>query len=540
MASYWETISSQRVRRRRALQVAAVSGTGLAAAALVGCGGDSGSSGSASSSGSETGELAEKQVVRQVATQDLIPLDPATLFRIQTEEIAYQIYDALVTYDATGKIVKDLAVSWEQPDPTTFIFKLANGVKFHKGYGDMTSADVLYSFNRILDPAVASTYKNQFQKVDSFSAPDAQTVTIKLKGPDVNFLHQVANYHQGQIVSKKAIEEKGKDYGFSPVGSGPYQWESYTPTQEVVLVKNPDYFQGPATIERIHFRFIPDAETAAIAFQNNELEMLGAVTNTATFDRLKADPRVALNISDAGGNVSVGLFNGRLPRLMDARVRKAYIHAIDRDAVMKVTSPISGRAWDNIIPGWMDIYNKDVAKYSYDVATSKQLLSAAGLKENELQLKYMVTEVGEDHQLYQSYLAKAGIKLDFEIVDSPTYNSRRGKGEFEISQRSLPAVNPDDLLFGYLHPDFYPPTGYNAAYYNNATVNGLLEKARAEVDFERRKSMYFEVQKLAMADAPYMPRSNNTSMEIAFKWISGVAANPLTNMLYYGMKVLKS
>jgi peptide/nickel transport system substrate-binding protein len=260
----------------------------------------------------------------------------------------------------------------------------------------------------------------------------------------------------------------------------------------------------------------------------------------ATFQRLKADSRVALNESDRGGNVGVVIFSGKNQYLKDARVRKAFTHAIDRPTVAKAVSPITGKSWDNLVPGWMDIYNPNVPKYEYSVAKAKELLSAAGYKDGDITIKGLTQKVEDQEQLYQDYLSKVGIKLEFDIVDTPTYNSRRNRGEFDVTTRSLPAVNPDDILFGYLHPANFSPNGFNGALYNNPRVTGLLESARQEVDFERRKGMYGEVQKLAMEDLPYMIRSHGTSMEIAFKWLAGIESNPLGNMIYYNVKVLKS
>jgi peptide/nickel transport system substrate-binding protein len=188
----------------------------------------------------------------------------------------------------------------------------------------------------------------------------------------------------------------------------------------------------------------------------------------------------------------------------------------------------------------MDIYTSDVPKYPYDVAKAKQLISAAGYKEGDITIQGLTQRVEDQEQLYQDYLSKVGIRLEFDIVDTPTYNNRRNRAEFDITTRSLPAVNPDDILFGYLHPANFAPNGFNGAFYNNPRVTSLLESARQEVDFEKRKGMYGEAQKLAMEDLPYMIRTHNTGMQIAFKWISGLANNPLGNTIYYGVKVLKS
>jgi ABC-type transport system substrate-binding protein len=554
MANYWDRFIKDRVKRRRVLQMAALGSAGIGALALVGCGSDDedeaattgsgttgGTTGStgAVSSGSGGGELATEQVVRRRITQDLIGMDPATIFRINTEEIAFHVYSALATYGPSAEPVPDLAESWEVgPDQTTLTFKLHAGVQWHKGYGELTSEDVKFSYDRILDPATGSTYINQFNLIDSIESPDATTVTIKLKEPDANFFHQVANYHQGAIANQRALEELGADYGYNPIGTGPFTFESFVPDQEVVIQRFDEYFGGPATLERIHLRFISDQETGAIAFQNGEVDIMGSTSNEETFKRLEADDRVAVNWQDQAGGPSVGLFSGKVPVLQDPRVRKAYSHAIDNEAVSKATSPLTYRVWNSIIPDWMDGYTDDLPTYGYEPETARQLLEAAGHGDG-LTLKLLTSGVSAANQFEQDYLSRVGITLEFEVVDQPAFVSRRPNGDFEVAGRFYPAVNPDEMLFGHFHTDYAPPNGLNTTFYSNPEVDSLLEAARADFDRESRLAKYVQAQQLAMADAPYRTSNFNRRVEFAFKWIEGVQTNPLTNMLYYPMKVLK-
>jgi ABC-type transport system substrate-binding protein len=116
--------------------------------------------------------------------------DPANIFRIENENIAFNIFSGLTTYDSqTGAIVPDLATSWETTDNKTWTFTLRQGVKFQKGYGDFTAEDVIYSFNRILDEATASPYASELAGIVRMEAPDPYTLVIELSAPNGNFLH---------------------------------------------------------------------------------------------------------------------------------------------------------------------------------------------------------------------------------------------------------------------------------------------------------------------------------------------------------------
>jgi peptide/nickel transport system substrate-binding protein len=378
---YWAAIQSQRSSRRRLLKAFGIGSAGAAAIALVGCGGSSnGGSASSSSSASadETGPLAPSQVLKVRYYADPQGFDPATLFQYHVENIAFNIYSGLTTYDSsTGKIISDLAESWERPDPTTINFKLVHNAKFHKGFGDFTAEDVRYSYKRILDPGTGSSYTAELNNIDSIAAPDPYTVTIKLKGPDVNFLRQIASYHQGQIVNRKAIEKYGPDYKFRPIGTGPFTFDSFAPSQQMVLSRHPDYFREPATLEKIIFSIIKDDATAAIALQNGEVDLAMMLSMDAPLRQIMASDKFAMHTVEAS-SVGVTIFNTENQYLKDPRVRYAYAHSIDEPTVLQTVSPLTGKVWNNIIPGWMDVYTPDVPEYPYDPAKAKAYLSAAG------------------------------------------------------------------------------------------------------------------------------------------------------------------
>jgi peptide/nickel transport system substrate-binding protein len=485
------------------------------------------------------GPLASSQVLKVRFYDDPSGFDPATLFRIETENIAFQIYSGLTTYEPNGKIVPDAAESWETKDSQTWTFKLRKGVQWQKGYGELTSADVKYSYERMMNPATASPYRAEFNNVEAIETPDPLTVVIKLKKPDGNFLHQVANYHQGQIVKKEAIEKAGDQYKWNPVGTGPFALESFTPGAQIVLIRHDCYFRGPAKLEKIVFSIIKDDETAAVALQSGELDLAMRIQPTETLKRLQSDDRFTLNQGDGG--ISLTIFNPKFEPFKDIRVRQAWAHAIDREAIIKATAPLTSKRWTNILNDWMDIYTADVPTYAYDFEKSKALLKEAGvtLPLNVKAIGTSATGVTETQQLEQSYLTKVGINVEYELVDTPTFNTRRNSGDFQVGGRLLPAMNPDTLLFSYLHPDNFAPKGMNGAMYNNPDLVSKLEGARAETDPAKRKSLYAEVQKIALTDLYYLPNSVSVVYWPGYKWVAGVGISPLSQVNFYDVKILQ-
>lgn len=478
-------------------------------------------------------ELAANQTLRARFYFDLLPLDPATIFGIEQENIAVAVYNGLTAYNGKTELVPDLAKSWEQPDGTTWVFSLQDGVKWQKGFGDMTAQDVVDSYNRIIQGG--GTYAREFGLVDSFTAIDPKTVQVKLKKPDGNFGHQVSNYHQGSVVNVKAIEQGGDRWGFEPVGTGPFILSNVRPGQGFDLLRFDEYFAGKPTLEKIDMRTISDHNTAAIALKNNELDLVMAIRAERALDQVANDPNIEFKIGDRWG-VGLWMFNTTIPALADPRVRQAMAHAIDFEAAIKATAPRLNSVVDNIVPSWMPEYSADVPKYPYDLQKAKELLSAAGV--SRVNVKQMA--LGQPNDFFimlQAALSQANINLEFDIVDRAQFNQRRVSGDFEITVRGFPTANVDQILFGYLHPDNIVPKGFNSSRYNNPELTAKLEAARSELDMTKRLALYAEVQKIAMTDLPYLPYAYSNEYWAHRKTVKNVEVNRMPQGNWFPMKI---
>lgn len=481
---------------------------------------------------------AQEKTLRVRFYDDPAGFDPATVFRVENENIAFNIFSGLTTYDSkTGKILPDLAESWETKDNITWVFKLRRGVKWQKGYGDFTSADVVYSYNRILDPATASPYRNEFADLQKVEAPDDYTVVITLSGPDGNFLHQVANYHQGQIVNKKAIEDAGKQVRWQPVGTGPYYLDFIDVNSRIVLKRHEQYFRGPAPITTIIFQIIKDEATGTIALRRGEVDLVMRSNREENIAILEKEGFVMNKTDDyAAGNK---VFNLSVKTMSDVRVRRAIAHALDYDAIIKATSPILQNVTYSLLMPWMDVYTKDVPRYPYNPGLAKKLLAEAGYPRG-LSFKNLSTSaqgVTEFQQFEIDYLSQVGIKMEMELVDTPTFNQRRNRGDFEVTTRLLPAVNPDTILFSFLMPENISPKGLNGARYDNPVVTQTLRAAKAELDPVKRKALYTKVQQIAMTDLPYLPMYANGVIWPGKKNVVGVQPNNLAQVNFFEVDI---
>ncbi|MEK3911028.1 ABC transporter substrate-binding protein [Paenibacillus sp. FSL H7-0331] len=498
-------------------------------------------SSTAPSTGNAAGAAAAKNDHKTLKIRfydDPAGFDPATVFRIENENIVFNIFSGLTTYDsATGAIIPDLAESWQTSDNKTWTFKLRKGVQWQGGYGEFTSKDVLYTYNRNIDKKTASPYATDLANIESMEAPDDYSVKVVLKQPDGNFLHVVANYHQGQIVKKEAIEAAGAQVKFKPVGTGPYALESVDVNSEIVLVRHPQYYKGPAPIEKLIFSIIKDEATSTIALQNGEIDLIMRANKEENLDTLSKAGFKMNNVKNYAN--SLRIFNMTNPILADVRVRQALAYAVDFNAIAKAVNPQLQAGTSSILMDWMDGYTDKAPKYEYNPEKAKKLLVEAGYPNGfkMTQTNTSATGITDTLQLEQEYLKKVGVTLEFVLVDTPTYNKVRNDGDFMTAGRLLPAVNPDMILFSYLHPNNKSPGGLNGARYDNPVLTEKLEAARAEVDKDKRKKLYEEVQVIAMTDLPYMPTFGSNVFWPSKTNVDGVVINKLAQVDFYGVDI---
>ena len=293
-------------------------------------------------------------------------------------------FNGLVDYDAKGNIVPSLATSWqESPDHLTYTFQLRPNVKWHDGK-PLTSEDVKFTVEKILDPQVGSRLNLYFKAVKEVQAPNPTTVVFKMKEVDPGFL-----LNQWSGILPKHIWEKEdfakSQYNVTPVGSGPWKLKEWVRGDHMTFEANPDYFMGKPYLDRIIVKIIPDATVAYAALEKGDVDYVpfkGIVGGPPyqLVDRLKQSPNLEVNVYDVSSMQRL-FFRNDKPPFNNVKVRQAVAHAINRRFIIQRLLFGYGQvASSEVAPAMKEVFNAKVPQYEYDVAKANQMLDEAGVK----------------------------------------------------------------------------------------------------------------------------------------------------------------
>jgi peptide/nickel transport system substrate-binding protein len=455
--------------------------------------------------GAGDAQAQKKDLVVGAAVADAGRLDPHQAAAGADKGMLNWVFNALVRIkpgQASPEFIEpDLAESWTaNASGTEWTFKIRQGVQCHRGYGEFTAEDAAYSLKRSADKAT-SAFAGDFAAIDSVTATDKQTLSVKLKNPVPSLLGLVANYHGGIMVCKKAAEEMGAEFGKKPIGTGPFMFESYQPQQFVKLVANPQYFRGAPQLASITYRYIPSDATRDLAFQSGEVDLIFGQQTDAWAKRTRAMPGVKMAAMEPA-ELSNFYLNLTVKPLDDLRVRQAFLYAVDRKAFVQFLGSDGNREPVSVIPDG----NLGAVKIPlpYDVARAKALLAEAG-HPNGITVKSVqsthpaLLRIGE---ALQGQLRRAGINLELETVDHPTYHAQIRK---DLSAGTLYQAVRFPVADVYLTQFFHSKStvGTPTAILNLAhctAADAEIEAARVETDAAKQLLLWRTAQeKIAAA-----------------------------------------
>jgi len=465
-------------------------------------------------------ETVEQVVVLGLTTGDLGTVDPHGGILVQDRFIFPNVFGSLVRHPIGESnsldFQPDLATSWEvSDDKSTWTFHLRKGVKWHSGYGEFTSEDVVYSFSRVKNSNI-SAYRGQYENIKEIKALDKYTVQITTAKPEPFFLTKVTNYFGGFIVCKKSTEEAGAfDRGLAPsqkevVGTGPFKFVEYNSKNQIIFVRNDEYWGEKPIIEKLIGKYFASDGAREMALLNGEI---ASTVGQHDYKWLKHVMSKGIILECVGPiDLKALYFNLKMKPFNDKRIREAFAYAIGQESILQMqgkeisgycNSPVPTDCYGNIDAGWEKYIHPDPEK-------AKKLLTEAGYPDGFTVKLFMSTGWWylDKMVVYQDLLKKVGIKLDMTLVDHTAYKSKIAQG-----------LNPI-VIWGSRYPlatswliDMYysesiigsPKASNNYMYYSNPEVDKLIKIAETTFDEKARLEALAKVQKIIVEDLPAIP-----------------------------------
>jgi peptide/nickel transport system substrate-binding protein len=446
-------------------------------------------------------------------------LDPHASILGQTQASVRFLYRGLAKFAikdgkvTTSEVEPDLAESWTtSEDGTVWTFKLRKGVQFHNDFGEFTAEDVKYSFERQLERKKGMRFTKNLDVIKAIDIIDPYTVQITLKQYDPVFPLRMVGYQQGYIVSKKAVEKVGHDnFGWNPVGTGPFYFDKHLPREKVIFKAFKEYHAGKPQIDEIHWYDVPEDATKLIGLEKGTFDIIQPNTVTADVDEQVKKMGAVMDLRGPGSQERF-YFNYTKPPFDDIRVRQAFMHAIDRQAIKDTLYPgdLGTLATSPLPPGYFG--HKPLELPEYDPEKAKKLLAEAGYPNGLTIPNYFITKsffYPKVMVLVQEQLKKIGVDVQIQMVEHPTYhtNIRANLNPF-VLYGGTRLTDGDVMLSLFFHSDEAPDPatgnkGTNFAHYKG--IDALLEKGRQTRDPAAREKIYFEAQDQILKDAVCLP-----------------------------------
>ncbi len=394
--------------------------------------------------------------------------DPRFSTTFQTSaRIMQLIYDTLVVRNERFEFVPSLAERFEESeDHRTFSFHLRQGVTFHDGRA-LTSADVKYTFDSLLSPALRSPIRGAVDKIASIDAPDPLTVIFHATEPFYTF---IGNLPAIGIIPDGA----GTEIINAPIGSGPYKFVSYSEGDAVQLKANSNYWGGAPRIPRVHVKVVTDNSTRQAELMSGEVDLAyNAQFDPETIRALarRANMQVVIGDGASIGYLGVNVSSNSL--LSNHKIRQAIAYGIDRDVIIHRLLRDQARKANAIMPPEHWAYDPNVTVYDHDPERAKQLLDEAGYGDPDgdgplprltLTILTTTTQLSRNiASIMQDQLRHVGIQLELQSLEPATLFDRLNKAQFDLYYLIGIGFNQLTDVFQFVYHSRYQDPQFNEA-----------------------------------------------------------------------------
>jgi ABC-type transport system substrate-binding protein len=410
--------------------------------------------------------------------------------------VKLQIHRGLLSFGTDGKVQGELAESWERDGDTAWRFHLRDA-KFHNGAA-VTAADVQWSLMQIVDAKSSAYLRGQLTGMQ-VETPDAHTVRIVMPTPVVTLPLMLATPF-AFVIAKDSLGAEG-----GPVGCGPYVVKAQERGVSIDLTAFPGYYKpGLPKLKQLRMIAYADENARVAALEAGDVDLIEYVPWQA-MSQIEADPK--LRLSTQNGPYMALDFNGGSGPFKDERLREAVAHAIRREEVVKAAFYGRGAPLEGLpILESSEFYDPKYAHgWNYDPAKAKQLMAAAGVAKGISCTLLSTAQYGMHKataEIVQQHLGEIGIQVTLNLPDWATRITLGNRGQYEFCVQGQTADNNDpDGLSAYIDGSL-PMDNSRSVNLPTPEINKLLLEGRAEFDPVKRKTIYDQMQKVAIEVVP--------------------------------------
>lgn len=470
--------------------------------------------------------LAQAQRVLTIAAQSApTAMDPHFHRANSNNAILRHVFDGLVDFDTSGRVVPRLAESWRAIDDTTWEFRLREGVRFHDGT-PLAAEDIAFSFERLPNvPNSPGSFASTVRTVTGVTVVDPRTIRITTREPTPLLDAELT----AVLILSRRLHENATTADFNAgramIGTGAYRFVGYEQGSRFEAARNPDFWGGPQPWDQVRMRFVPNAASRVAALLAGDVDLIDAVP-TQDVARLTADPRLAIFTADSNGTAylfpdavrdQAPFVTDRQGRplernpLRDRRVRQALSIAMNRQAIVDRVLEGQGTPAEQFAPPVALGRATDMRPIAMDVARARQLLAEAGYPEGFRLTVHGPTgwfpgDVAVLQAIAQSF-SRIGIETRVETLPTSNFFSRATNRDFALFMTTY-ASNLAAVTLQQVVATRNPAAGlgpFNRQHYSNPAVDGPLIEALRTMDTPRRSALIAQSMRAAVEDGAVIP-----------------------------------